>query len=172
MGLHAEYGGPIEGVSVLLVAQNGTASQGKTGPDGVAEIPAPVRRKVAVFVAHPQHRAAFHRQHDNAAELEVTLPAGAGVHSVIFANSTGHIPGFGPRLNPIGNAHDAEGLPRATYMYVDNGSVDGRAEQPFHFRVGKPMMLEDSEGHQVMATGDGFVRRSTIWEDELTCDHY
>jgi hypothetical protein len=114
--------------------------------------------------------AASHRQHDNAAELEVTLPAGAGVHSVIFANSTGHIPGFGPRLNPIGNAHDAEGLPRATYMYVDNGSVDGRAEQPFHFRVGKPMMLEDSEGHQVLATSVGFVGRSTLWEYELPDD--
>jgi TIR domain len=143
--VHDENGGPVKDASVLLVAQNGTASQDKTGPDGVAEIPAQVRRKVAVFVAHPQHRAAFCRQHDNWDELHVTLPAGAGAHSVIFTN-TGHTPGFRPRLNPIGDAHDGEGLPRRTYMYVDNGSVDGRAGQPFHFRVGKPMMLEDSEG--------------------------
>jgi hypothetical protein len=86
---------------------------------------------------------------------------------VIFAGSTGHIPGFRPRLAPVGDAHDAEGLPRRTYMYLDNGSVDGRAEQPFHFRVGKPMMLEDSEGHQVRATCAGFVGRSTLWEYEL-----
>ena len=152
-----EDGGPIEGASVLLVAQNGTANQGKTGPDGVAEMPARVRRKVAVFVAHPQHRAAFYRQHDNGAKLEVTLPAGAGAHSLIFAGNTGHIPGFGPRLAPIGNNHDAEGIPPVTYMYLDNGSVDGRAEQPFHFRVGRPMMLENGEGDQLRATCVGFV---------------
>ena len=164
--VHDENGVPVESATVRLVASNGTANQGKTGPDGIADIPAPVRRAVAVFVAHPEHRAAFYRQHDNAAELEVTLPAGAGVQSAIFAHSTGHIPGFGPRLNPIGNAHDAEG-PRSTYMYVENGSVDGRAEQPFFFRIGNPMMLEDSEGHQVRATCVGFVGRTTLWEYEL-----
>jgi hypothetical protein len=159
--------GPARGATVLLVAQNGTANQEKTGTDGIAEVPAAVRRAIAVFVAHPQHRAAFYRQHDNGAELEVTLPAGAGAHSVIFGGNTGHIPGFGPRLAPIGNNHDAEGIPPFTYMYVTNGSVDGRAEQPFQFRVGRPMMLEDSEGHQVRATCVGFVGRSTLWEYEL-----
>jgi len=119
-----------------------------------------------VFVAHPQHRAAFYRQHDNGADLEVTLPAGAGAHSIIFAGNTGHIPDFHPRLAPIGNNHDAEGIPPITYMYLDNGSVDGRPEQPFHFRIGRPMMLEDSEGHQVRATCVGFVGRSTLWEYE------
>ncbi len=165
--VHDDDGVPVESATVLLVAHNGTANQGRTGPDGIAEVPATVRRAVAVFVAHPEHRAAFYRGHDNGAELEVILPAAAGVHSVVFANSTGHIPGLAPRLNPIGNGHDAEGLPRSTYMYVDNGSVDGRAEQPFPFRVGKAMMLEDSEGHQVRATCVGFVGRSTLWEYEL-----
>ena len=160
-------GHPIQGAVVLLIAQNGTASPGQTGPDGVAEVPAAVRRNVAVFVAHPQHRAAYYPQHDSNAELVVTMPAGAGAHSVISASSAGHIRGFRPRLNPIGNAHDAEGVPMRTYMYLDNGSVDGQAEQPFYFRVGKPMMLEDSEGHQVRATCVGFVGRSTLWEYEF-----
>ena len=38
--VHDEDGGPIEGASVLLVAQNGIASQGNTDPDGVAVVPA------------------------------------------------------------------------------------------------------------------------------------
>ena len=165
--VHDEYGVPVESATVLLVASNGTANQGKTGPDGIVEVPAAVRRAVAVFVAHPQHRAAFYRQHDNGTDLEVTLPAGAGAHSVIFAGSTGHVPDFRPRLAPIGNDHDAEGIPPVTYMYLDNGSVDGRSEQPFHFRVGRPMTLEDSGGHQVRATCVGFVGRSTLWEYEF-----
>jgi hypothetical protein len=46
-----------------------------------------------------------------------------------------------------------------------NGSVDGRSQQPFifgvgKFGVGKPMMLEDNEGHQVRATYVGFVGQS------------
>lgn len=165
--VHDDGGAPIDGASVLFVAANGTATQGKTGPDGITDVPAPVRRKVAVFVAHPEHRAAFYRQHDNGAELEVTLPPGAGAHSIIFAGNTGYLPGFRPRLAPIGNHHDTEGIPPITYMYLDNGSVDGRAEQPFHFRIGEAMMLEDSEGHQVRATCVGFVGRSTLWEYEL-----
>ena len=164
--VHDENGVPVESATVLLVASNGTANQGNTGPDGIAEVPAAVRRAVAVFVAHPQHRAAFYRQHDNGTDLEVTLPAGSGIQSVILASSTGHIPGFGPRLNPHGGSHDADGLRAHGGMYVDNGSVDGLAQQPFRFTVGRPMLLEDSHGKQVRATCVGFVGRSTLWEYE------
>jgi hypothetical protein len=164
--VHNEHGQPVEGASILLVAQNGTSTQGTTGADGAADMSAAVCRKVAVFVAHPQHRAGLYREHDNGAALEVTLPAGNGVHSIIFASETGHIPKLGCRLAPIGDAHDAEGIPRRTYMYVTNGSVDGRAEQPFFFTVGRPMMLENSEGLQVRATCVGFVGRFTLWEYE------
>jgi hypothetical protein len=124
---------------------------------------------VAVFVAHPQHRAAYLRHHDSGAALDVTLPSGSG-HSVIFTDQTGHIPGFRPRLNPIGGGRNAEAVPSGVYMYVTNGSVDGRAEQPFIFSVGKPMLLEDSEGHQVRATCVGFVGQSTLWEYEYPED--
>ncbi len=162
-----QNGSPIHGVTVHLIAHNGTTTQGRSGHDGVAEVPAPVRRNVAVFVAHTQHRAAYLPQHDSGAELEVTLPASGSGHSVIFASQTGHIPGFRPRLNPIGQGHDAAAVPSATYMYVDNGSVDGKSQQPYFFRVGQPMILEDSEGHQVRATCVGFVGRSTLWEYEF-----
>ena len=163
-----DNGVPVESATVLLVASNGTANPGKTGPDGIVEVPAAVRRAVAVFVAHPQHRAAFYRQHDNGTDLEVTLPAGSGIQSVILANSTGHIPGFGPRLNPHGGSHDADGVRARGSMYVDNGSVDGLAQQPFRFTVGHPMMLEDSHGRQVRATCVGFVGQSTLWEYDFS----
>jgi hypothetical protein len=161
-----ENGEPIQGANVVLIAQNGTSSQGSTGADGVAEVPAQVRRSVAVFVAHPQHPAAHLQHHDSGTALDVTLPVRTGGHSVIFTDQTGTIPGFRPRLNPIGGGHNAEALPSATYMYVTNGSVDGQSQQPFFFRVGKPMILEDNEGHQVRATCVGFVGQSTLWEYE------
>lgn len=164
--VHDENGSPVEDAKVLFVAANGTANQGKTGTDGVAEVAAAVRRAVAVFVAHPQHRAAFYRHHDNGTDLEVTLPRGSGIQSAIFASSTGHIPGFGPRLNPHGSSHDADGSRARGGMYVDNGSVDGKAQQPYYFAVGQPMLLEDSHGKQVRATCVGFVGRSTLWEYE------
>jgi len=157
-------GEPVQGATVHFIAHNGTTTQGRTGRDGIAEVPARVRRKVAVFIAHAEHRAAYVAQHDSGTYLEVTAPANGSGHSVIFADSTGHIPGLGPRLNPIGDARDAEAVPRATYMYVTNGSVDGRSQQPFFFRVGQPMILEDSEGQQVRATCVGFVGQSTLWE--------
>jgi hypothetical protein len=114
----------------------------------------------------PSTGAGFYRQHDNGTDLEVTLPAGSGIQSVILAGSTGHIPGFGPRLNPHGSSHDADGVGARGGMYVDNGSVDGKAQQPFYFTVGHPMLLEDSHGKQVRATCAGFVGRSTLWEYE------
>jgi hypothetical protein len=55
-------------------------------------------------------------------------------------------------------------------MYVDNGSVDGLAQQPFRFTVGRPMMLEDSHGKQVRATCVGLVGQSTLWEYETPND--
>jgi len=54
------------------------------------------------------------------AELEVTLPASGNGHSVIFASQTGRIPGFRPRLNPIGQRHDAATVPSAAYMFSGN----------------------------------------------------
>jgi hypothetical protein len=165
VSVHDEHGLPVASAKVVSVATNGTTSEGLTDTLGNAEVPATVRRNVAIFVAHPEHRAAYHREHDNGTDLHVTLPAGAGTHSVIFG-STGHFPGFNPRLNPIGDYHTAEGVPRRTYMYVTNGSVNGKADQPFHFQVGTPMIVEDGEGNQVRATCVGFVGRSSVWEYE------
>jgi hypothetical protein len=54
--VHDENGAPVEAATALLIAANGTANQGRTGPDGIAEVPASVRRAVAVFVPNPQHR--------------------------------------------------------------------------------------------------------------------
>lgn len=160
--VHDERGEPVADASIRLIAQNGTFTEGKTGTDGIADVPAAVRRKVAVFVAHPEHRAGFYRQHDSGLDLAVTLPQGNGVQSAI-----GRIPGFGPRLSPIGDFHDAEGIPQRTYMYITNGSLNGSADQPAFFTVGTPVMLEDSEGNQVRATCVGFVGGSTLWEYEF-----
>lgn len=164
--VHDDKGVPVDSASVLLVAANGTANQGRTDADGVAEFPADVRRAVAVFVAHAEHRAAFYRQHDNGTGLEVSLPTGSGIGSVIIAGHSGHIPGFGPRLNPHGSSHDVDGARARGGMYVDNGSMNGQAQQPYYFAVGQPMILEDSHGKQVRATCVGFVGRSTLWEYE------
>ena len=162
--VHDELGSPILGAKVLLVAQNGTTISATTGADGVATVPVRVRRLVTVFVAHHDRRAAYLPDHDSGRGLEVTLPESDGRRSVIFEGSTGQIPGFRPRLSPIGDGHGTDGIPKRTYMYVENGSVDGKPGQPFHFTVGQTLLLEDSEGRQVRATCAGFVGGSTLWE--------
>jgi len=162
--VHDEAGSPISGARVLFVAQNGTTATAFTQPDGVAAVPAPIRRSVAVLVAHDSFGAAYLSGHDSGMTLEVTLPNGGDRHSVIFDDQTGYIPGFRPRLNPIGVGLDVHAIPSSAYMYVTNGSVDGLAEQPFHFKVGQPLILEDNQGREVRATCVGFVGQSTLWE--------
>jgi hypothetical protein len=162
--VHDENEVPVESATVLLVAANGTANQGKTGPDGVAELPVELRRLGVRCPSRAPGR--FLPPTRNGTDLDVTLPTGSGLQSVIIAGNTGHIPGFGPRLNPHGSSHEVDGTRAYGGMYVDNGSVDGLAQQPFRFAVGRPMMLEDSQGKQVRATCVGFVGRSTLWEYE------
>lgn len=157
-----EQGDPVAGASVQFIAQNGTSTQAQTGSDGIAAVPAAVRRNVAVFIAHPEYRAGYYRQHDSGADLSVTLPRSAGIQSAL-----GHIPGFKPRMSPIGDFHNAEGIPQRTYMYLTNGSINGSVSRPGYFTVGEPMMLEDSEGNQVRATCVAFVGSSTLWEYEF-----
>ncbi|MBN7411159.1 TIR domain-containing protein [Mycobacteroides abscessus] len=161
--VHNEQGDPVAGASVQFVAQNGTSTQAHTGSDGVAEVPAAVRRNVAVFVAHPDYRAGYYREHDSGSDLTVTLPRSPGVQSAL-----GSIPGFKPRMSPIGDYHNTEGIPRRTYMYLTNGSINGSVSRPGYFTVGEPMMLEDSEGNQVRATCVAFVGSSTLWEYEFS----
>ncbi len=163
VAVHDESGAPIAGASVRFIAQNGTSTRADTDADGIAQVPAAVRRKVAVFVAHPDYRAGYYRQHDSGSDLTVTLTQSPGVHSAI-----GRIPGFAPTIEPIGDNHDAEGIPRRTYMYVTNGSLNGSPAQPAYFTVGQPMMLEDSNGNQVRAICVGFVGSgNTLWEYEF-----
>ena len=135
--VHDENGVPVESATVLLVAQTARRTRAKQVPTALPRCPPRCAGPSAVFVAHPQHRAAFYRQHDNGTDLEVTLPARRGCSQRHLRGQYGPHPGFGPRLTPIGNNHDAEGVPPVTYMYLDNGSVDGRTQQPFHFRVGR-----------------------------------
>ncbi len=161
--VHNEQGAPVAGASVQFVAQNGTSTRAQTDSDGIAQVPAAVRRNVAVFIAHPEYRAGYYRQHDSGEDLSVILPQSPGVQS-----SIGNIPGFGPRISPIGDVHDAEGIPQRTYMYITNGSLNGIVSSPAFFTVGEPMMLEDSNGHQVRATCVAFVGSSTLWEYEFS----
>lgn len=160
-------GDPIPQAHVLFVASNGTTTAAHTDEHGRATMAVSVRRQVAVFVAHEGAPGAYYPEHDNHVDLEVTLPHGDGRGSTIFDRSTGHITGFRPRLNPIGNNLDAKGVPTRTYLYISNGSADGSPEQPYHFKVGTPMLLEDNEGYQVRATCVAFVGSSTLWEYEV-----
>lgn len=157
-------GEPIEGAQVVLVAHNGTQTESQSDASGKAHFQLGVRRAVSVFVAHSSYLAAYHPDHDNGRPLRVTLPLGDGVGSIAFPESTGYLPRFRPRLNPIGSNHDQDAVPGRIYMYVDNSSVDGQSEQPFHFLIGQELLIEDAEGHQIRAKLVGFVGQSTLWE--------
>lgn len=71
----------------------------------------------------------------------VTLPAGLGIQRVILASGKATFPGSARDAAPIGSNHDADGVRARRVVYVPNGSVDGFAQQPYRFEVGRAMVL-------------------------------
>ena len=68
-------------------------------------------------------------------ELE---PAQNDLNSVLFAKSTGHIPGIVGRLNPINDGR--------CYVYADNVAINEELAHPAHFNMGDWLDLVDVHG--------------------------
>lgn len=134
-----QEGNPLQGATVTALADNDTYKNGVSAGLGVVRFVFQTRRKMHVLIAHPSRPGTIFPEWDPAEDLRVTLPASENTGSVI-CHSTGYIPGLEGRLNPILDTSSR------LYLYADNIAIDGGKQQPASFRVGLPLVLEDSNG--------------------------
>ena len=151
---------PLPGVDVLALSPNKTWKRATTDEDGEAEVDLPTTHlPMTVFAAAPGYGAHLERewvpsQGSLAVELE-PLPDGG---SVIFAESTGYLPGVKGRLNPIRDTHDR------TYLYASNIAIDQGKQQPVHFAFGEDLRLTDADGREAIVRILDVVGRSALLE--------
>jgi len=131
---------PIDGVSVVLVADNNTCLPSHTAKNGLAELEIKIRRKYTVLVAHKNYPAVIVKDFDPDEDLQIKLEYSENIGSVIYPSGTGYIPGLKGRLNPI-----LDSLNR-NYIYADNIAVNGGQQQPVAFEINKVLNLEDCDG--------------------------
>lgn len=141
-----QFGDPVLGVDVMLVASNGTFLRQKTSELGEAEFKIRKRQSFDVFCAHTKYPAFHTNQFDPVDDLAVTIHEIEGVGSINSLGSWDSIPGLTGTLSLI---HDS-----LNRMYLDtkNIAVDGGEKQPVTFVIGKPMHFEDSCGNERFLT--------------------
>jgi hypothetical protein len=154
-----DSGLPVSGAQILAVARNGTYVDAHADEGGVATLRLPARRLVTVYTAQSTSAPALVHDHDPANDLEITLPGGAGVGSLIFKAGTGYIPGLTGRLNPI---RDIAGESDRYYLYADNISINDQAHQPYPFTPGQALTLEDAVGTRASVTIVSLIGRSSL----------
>jgi hypothetical protein len=134
-----ENGNPLEGATVSAVADNSTYKDAVSSGLGAALFSFPTRKLMRALIAHPYRPGAIFPNWDPADDLRATLPASENTGSVV-CHSTCYIPGLEGRLNPILDTR------HHMYLYADNIAIRGGEQQPASFEIGKPFMLEDSNG--------------------------
>jgi hypothetical protein len=130
---------PVQGCTVVALADNGTALNAISGADGVALLSIQTRRNYRVLIAHPEFPAAIVEHVDPTGVLEIILQRTENVGSLVI-HGTGYIPGLTGRLNPILDAGNR------TYIYADNVAINGGVPQPAAFQINEPFELEDADG--------------------------
>ena len=152
-------GMPLEGVTVLALFPNKTWKRAATDAHGEAllelysaELPMTVFVACEGYAAHVE-RGWVPAQRSLAVELTEAPDGG----SVVFAESTGTLPGLVGRLNPIRDTHDR------TYMYADNVAINDGLQQPTRFVPGaEHLRLQDSNGQVLMVTVVAVEGRSSL----------
>lgn len=139
ISVYSESGAPIEGASVVAVADNSTTVNGNTDTEGNANLTIQTRRKYRLLIAHKEHPGAIIEEWDPEEDIRITIAETENTGSVLM-HSTGYIPGLKGRLNPILDTSNR------TYLYADNIAIEGGKNQPATFKVGEPFELEDSNG--------------------------
>ena len=154
-------GVPFGGATVLALFPNGTWKSAVTDVDGEAHLDLhSLNLPLTVFVAGNGVAAHVERgwlpsERPLAVELH-TLTTGG---SVVFAESTGHIPGLTGRLNPILDAH------QRTYLYASNIAINGGEQQPVTFEPeSQELHLVDADGHEQLVRIVAISGRSSVLE--------
>ncbi|MFS1523786.1 TIR domain-containing protein [Microbulbifer sp. 2304DJ12-6] len=135
----SSLGEPIQGASVVAIADNGTTKSASSDENGVAELTISTRRNYQLLVAHPKFPGAIIQSWDSGEDINISIAATECTGSVICM-STGYIPGLQGRLNPILDTGNR------TYLYADNIAINGGLKQPTTFATNTPFKLEDCDG--------------------------
>ena len=153
-------GRPLSGADLLVLFPNKTWKHATT--DGAGEAAVDLHTTdlpMTAFASASGHAAHAERDWvpcERALAIELdALPEGG---SVIFPESTGHLPGLKGRLNPIRDPHDR------TYLYASNITIDEGRRQPVHFRPGEELRLTDAEGAELLVRIVDIAGRSALVE--------
>ena len=151
-------GDPLTGVDVLALFPNKTCLQSKTDEAGEATFDLyTTHLPMKVYAAAPGYAAGLAHEwkpNDGGLLLELKpIPSGG---SVVFANTTGYLPGLRGWLNLGRDTSDR------TYLFADNIAIDDGKQQPVTFRFGKSIRLTDAYGAELLVTVVDIVGRSAL----------
>jgi hypothetical protein len=150
-----DEGSPIQGCTVVAMADNATTLKADTGTDGTTLLSVQTRRNYRLLVAHPEFPAAIVERVDPSDAIEVTLQRTDNVGSLVI-ESTGYIPGLAGQLHPILDTTNR------TYLCAENIAINGSAAQPAAFRVNEPFELEDANGVVTFVTVKLIAGRTSL----------
>ena len=156
-------GTPLQGATLLALFPNNTWKSASTDELGEARLDLhTVNLPMTVFVAAPNVNAHVEREWvpaDRSLAIELTpLPNGG---SVVFAESTGYVPGLSGRLNPIRDTNNR------TYLYASNIAINGGMQQPVTFAPhDEQLRLMDANGQERLVRIVAISGRSSLIEYE------
>ncbi len=139
ISISSTLGDPIEGATIIAIADNDTTKSGSSDKKGIVELIISTRRNYQLLIAHPNYPGAIVQSWDSGEDINVVLATSGNTGSII-SMSSGYIPGLSGRLNPILDTNNR------TYLYADNIAIDGGKKQPATFAIDIPFELEDSDG--------------------------
>ena len=154
-------GAPLAGADVLTLFPNHTWQRDRTDAEGEAHLKLhSVHLPMTVFVASEGCAAHVEREWMPAERaLAVELGPKDGGGSVVFAESTGRMPGLAGRLNPILDTN------HRTYLYASNIAINGGQQQPVSFALGKEELhLTDANGLSLLVRVVAIAGRSSLLE--------
>ena len=150
----------LPGVEVLALFPNKTWQRATTNEAGEAALDLyTTHLPMTVYAAMPGYGGGLKREWlPNRGGLLMELNRLPDGGSVIFPQSTGHLPGLRGRLNPVRDTFDR------TYLYADNIAIEEGRQQPVHFRLGSSMKLTDAFGSELSVTIIDIVGCSSLVE--------
>ena len=130
---------PISNAHIFLIAENNTFFAEYTNENGLCSFKDLPIKPYSIYIAHPSYPAHAIDGYVPDNDLHISIEKNDDIGSLICP-STGYIPGFDGRLNPILDTSDR------TYLYANNIAIDGGKNQPVTFEIGKQIRLEDRNG--------------------------
>ena len=152
-------GSPLAGADVLALFPSNTWERSRTDDEGEAPLDLhSIHLPMTVFVAREGYAAHVEKgwlPMQRALAVELAPKACGG--SVVFAESTGRLPGLAGRLNPILDTS------HRTYLYATNIAINGGQRQPVPFVPGEEdLHLMDADGTSLLVRVVSIAGQSSI----------